>query len=479
MDIVEPLDVAAAPPSHQEAVGRWHWLREGARTLRLAAPRWPPVTDIHPAWPAVLVLLNVLVGGVVERGMLPGPAEFQVQALLVGWLPVALLAWVCHALRPAPVAQQPPSAAQLFSLLSAQGLWMQVIWGVVFVGLVRSGRADPLGPLVWWLLAVSATVSLLVVQGVVLYRVSVGRRRTFLVALLLLSLVDAWALVHQPLRLWLPATPAQAEERPALPMTPAALERQIGLLPERAAALQPQRPGTVDLYTITFAPYGEEDVFRRESEMVGEVLAQRFDAQGRQLQLLNHPATALQSPWATPENLRRAIQAAATRMDRDEDVLFLHLTSHGAQDGRLAAELWPLQLDELTPQQLRRWLDEAGVRWRVISISACYSGSWLDALSDAGTLVMTAADAQHTSYGCGRLSELTFFGRAVFDEQLRHHTHSFEQAHAAARPVIARREREAGKDDGYSNPQIRVGASIRERLALLQRRLAGTAAPGP
>ena len=29
-------------------------------------------------------------------------------------------------------------------------------------------------------------------------------------------------------------------------------------------------------------------------------------------------------------------------------------------------------------------------------------------------LVMTAADAQHTSYGCGNSSELTFFGKAVF-----------------------------------------------------------------
>ena len=69
---------------------------------------------------------------------------------------------------------------------------------------------------------------------------------------------------------------------------------------------------------------------------------------------------------------------------------------------------------------------------------------------------MTAADAQHTSYGCGKRSKLTFFGRALFDEQLRT-THSFEQAFAAAVPVIRQREIEAGKDDGFSNPQISVG----------------------
>jgi hypothetical protein len=121
----------------------------------------------------------------------------------------------------------------------------------------------------------------------------------------------------------------------------------------------------------------------------------------------------------------------------------------------------------MTPELLKRWLDEAGVRWRVISVSACYSGSWIAPLAGDGTLVMTAADAEHTSYGCGRRSELTFFGRAMYEEALRK-TWSFAEAHAAARKVIEVREQEAGKSDGYSNPQISEGAGIREVLQRLQ-----------
>jgi hypothetical protein len=83
---------------------------------------------------------------------------------------------------------------------------------------------------------------------------------------------------------------------------------------------------------------------------------------------------------------------------------------------------------------------------------------------------MTAADAEHTSYGCGHKSELTFFGRAMYGEQLRT-THSFEVAHAQARKVIEQREKEAGKTDGYSNPQIAVGEAIRPKLAALAARL--------
>ena len=106
-----------------------------------------------------------------------------------------------------------------------------------------------------------------------------------------------------------------------------------------------------------------------------------------------------------------------------------------------------------------------------MSISACYSGSWIAPLADDDALLMTAADAEHTSYGCGRLSPLTFFGRAMYDELLRTQTRSFTEAHAKARELILQREQEAGKDDGYSNPQISVGSRIAPMLEALRQRL--------
>jgi hypothetical protein len=68
------------------------------------------------------------------------------------------------------------------------------------------------------------------------------------------------------------------------------------------------------------------------------------------------------------------------------------------------------------------------------------------------------------------LSELTYFGRAMFDEQLRK-TRSFEEAFANAVPLIKQREIVAGKDDGFSNPQISVGPGIRPLLKSLEQRL--------
>ena len=77
----------------------------------------------------------------------------------------------------------------------------------------------------------------------------------------------------------------------------------------------------------------------------------------------------------------------------------------------------------------------------------------------------------------GVTSNPTIFQKAisagdVYDEQLRSSTRSFEAAHAAARKVIEQREQEAGKTDGYSNPQIAVGTEIKARLAELEARLA-------
>lgn len=253
-------------------------------------------------------------------------------------------------------------------------------------------------------------------------------------------------------------------------MSQEVFETQQAVWKSAVAGLRPQRRGVRDVYGIVFAPYGSEDVFKRESTLATEVLKQRFDADGRVLQLLNHAETTKTLPWATPENLRRAIQAVAARMDRQEDVLVLYLTSHGASSFALAAQHWPLEVSAVTPAQLRQALDEAGIRNRVIAISACYSGGWIAPLATDSTLVMTAADATHASYGCGRRSELTFFGRAMWDEQLRK-THSFEQAFAAAVPVIRQREIEGEKPDGFSNPQIRVGDAIKPVLADLAKRL--------
>ncbi|MCU7374792.1 C13 family peptidase [Paucibacter sp. O1-1] len=455
----EQQPAAAAPGS----LGLW-W-RQGLRSALFRRPDWRGLRAT-PTRTALLLLSLLAVQLLAERLYIAGPASFYWPALWEGWIGTLVLAWACWWLRP---RSEEGSSAALFSLLIALALPITLITSLVLVPAVRLNWHQQLGPWGWWGLWGAATLWLVAAQWLLLWRSDTTAWRRW-PAGLLVAAAAALPLWVQPSAHWY--AEAIVDERPArLRLTQELLELQPALLERRLQALQAGRSGEVELYSITFAPYAPEDVFRNESALVDGLMQDRFGAQGRSLQLVNHPGTALEHPWATALNLQRAIRQMAALMNRDEDILFIHLTSHGAQDGKLAASLDPLALDEVTPQMLKTWLDEAGIRWRLLSVSACYSGSWIAPLAGPGSLVMSAADAEHTSYGCGKGSELTFFGRAMYAEQLRLHTLSFEAAHAAARPIIDAREQEAGKTDGYSNPQISVGEGARRQVALLVERL--------
>jgi Peptidase C13 family len=462
-------------PSDTEWAALTAWWRQGLRSTFLLRPRWDHL-QATPRRVAMLVLVALLACLAVERSFVDGEAIFYWPGLFIGWVGWAITAWVCWMLLPHSidrVPDEPATAAALFAMFAAQAMPLALVCGLIFVPLIRT---EYLGLLPAWPWIPAAAVAMVIgwqvaAQSALVWHSGTHRLGSSVGACALLT-ASLLLQVLSPLHHWYADTTQSSRSDALEPirLTQELLEIQPQILQERLRDIGTGRRGVIDMYSITFAPYATEDVFRRESEMVATVMQERFAGAGKTIQLVNHRDTVRDWPWATPLNLKRAIDRMAEVMDRDEDVLFIHLTSHGARDGELAADFWPLHVNAVTPQKLKQWLDEAGIRHRVISVSACYSGSWIEPLADAGSLVMTSADATHTSYGCGRGSELTFFGRAMFDEELRH-TGSFEKAHAAARTTIERREREAGKSDGYSNPQIRTGDEIRDRLARMNTQL--------
>lgn len=463
-----PLPTAAALDAPRPRGGNG-WLRQGARVLAFRAPRWDGLAA-RPLTVALLVLAGYLLGFAVQRALMDGEPQPHWPGFLEGWAGVAMTAWLCWI---AARSRAELPAAALFALCCAASLVFGLIAGAGLLVLrAASGPGDAwAAELQWaaWLMPVSWAG---LAQMLLFWRVTrPGLVRAAVLLLAPLPLVlNAWL---APAVFWWPEaaaeTPAEASDS-GLVLTDEVVGAQPELLARALQSLRPPQPGRVNLYGLTYAPYASEDVFMRESAVVAKTMREHFGAEGRFVELVVNPATTLSLPWATPRNLRQAIQRMAAVMDRDRDVLFLHLTSHGGADGQLASDTAPLQTGTMTPGRLKRWLDDAGVRWRVISVSACYSGSWIAPLAGDGTLVMTAADADHTSYGCGKRSELTFFGRAMYEEELRR-TRSFAEAHAVARKVIGQREQDAGKSDGYSNPQISEGKAIREVLARLARDL--------
>ncbi|MCB5191316.1 C13 family peptidase [Methylobacillus arboreus] len=411
---------------------------------------------------AITTAASILMG----RLVIIGPAEFFPKALLWGWLVVLLLLWLCWYLSDhARERGLPVQAAALFAIGTGQAFALDVLSTLIYIVLIQPQGLD--GSIWHWGLYIGVTMWAALAFWLLLTRATQVRGRLILLAGIFAF--GAPLIVHfaQAPMYWLPQEEESASLEDSLQLSQEKLETQLQLAGKQRAALKPERPGVVDLFSISYAPYGDDEVFLRESSMVNAVIEERFDAAGHMQELVNHPATVESLPWASLENLERAINRAADLMNTEEDVLLVYLTSHGAQNGELSATLWPLEMNMLTPQTLNLWLDKAGIKHRVIVVSACYSGSWIAPLQNDNTLIMTAADATHTSFGCGSGSDLTFFGRAVFDEALRE-TYSFEEAFQRAAPVIREREEKAGKPDGFSNPQIYVGEKIRPVLQALQ-----------
>jgi hypothetical protein len=240
------------------------------------------------------------------------------------------------------------------------------------------------------------------------------------------------------------------------------------LLEQALARLKPGTKGVEDLYFIGFAGYGSQDVFMKETEVIERLFRKRFDTTGRSLVMVNNPATVLKYPVASATALERALRRVGEVMDRDEDILFLYLTSHGSKDHLLSADSWPLELRDIDPAMLKRMLDKAGIRWRVITISACYSGGFIEPLKDERTLVITASDATSNSFGCSSESDFTWFSKAFFDEELRR-SHSFTTAFRRAEISIQQREKRENVEP--SHPRISLGSAIQPRLLRLEKRL--------
>ena len=224
------------------------------------------------------------------------------------------------------------------------------------------------------------------------------------------------------------------------------------------AQLAPQRPGVIDLYALVVAGDGSEDVFRREADAVREVLEQRLGARGS-VALVNHRSAA--RPQATLKSIELALNAMAKLMDRDEDILFVHLTSHGGQNHVLALIHPAAELYGVSPKYLRALLDRAGVRHRVLVISGCYTGGFIPELATDETMILTAANSVRASYGCGNDSQITEYSRALYLKALQQ-TRSLREAAGIAVQLVHEDER-AGKIE-HSYPQVRSGAAIEKHL---------------
>ena len=205
---------------------------------------------------------------------------------------------------------------------------------------------------------------------------------------------------------------------------------------------------------VSFGLFGDQGVFKSEATGAAKVVAGRFETGPIDVEYNSRKGGP-----ATIEGLARSLQAAASRLDADKDVLFLILTSHGSPDG-LAITAGRLE-QTLTPARLADMLASTGVRHKVVVISACYSGVFIPRLASPDVLVITAADANHPSFGCEDKARWTYFGDAFFNVALRRAA-SLQDAYLNARTLV--RKRELREHFEPSNPLMAGGENVQPLL---------------
>jgi len=222
--------------------------------------------------------------------------------------------------------------------------------------------------------------------------------------------------------------------------------------------------GVPETYFVGFASSAKEDVFENEVKHIGSLFRDQLGAEGRTVLLVNSRNTMDELPLANGPNLESVLKGIARKMG-PEDLLFLHMTSHGSKEHKFSVLFESMRLNDLSAKRIGEIVNGAGLPWRVVVVSACFSGGYIEELKSPQAMVITAASADRTSFGCENGREYTYFGAAYYRDSLT--DGDFRAAFERAVPLV--REREESNGYKHSDPQIWVGEEIVDKLPLVVR----------
>ena len=171
----------------------------------------------------------------------------------------------------------------------------------------------------------------------------------------------------------------------------------------------------------------------------------------------NYITARRQYPIADDARIATLVRTAAMRAG-PADIVVVHISTHGGP-GLLASRIGNQPTTAMTARSLAQRLAPLTGHDTVVIVSACYSGSLINALRGPDRIVIAAARADRSSFGCAAGAKHTFFGSAELEAFAEPHR-SLQQAFDAMRGDVARMEREQDYKPP-SEPQIWVGSNVR------------------
>jgi hypothetical protein len=216
------------------------------------------------------------------------------------------------------------------------------------------------------------------------------------------------------------------------------------------------------VFFLGFAGVASQRVFAEEIKLGARIVARRFNVQDRQLLLMNDRRDLTAFPIATVTSLSYGLKLIGQKMNPARDILFLALSSHGSADPELSVINGALDLQQVTGEDLSAALQASGIKRRIIIISACHAAAFIPPLQNPDTIIITAAAADKTSFGCSDDRDLTYFGEAFYRDALRN-AQTLQDAFKQAKAAIALRE--AQEHQKASDPQAYFGQELERVLA--------------
>ena len=228
------------------------------------------------------------------------------------------------------------------------------------------------------------------------------------------------------------------------------------------------------MYFLGVAGYGAQAVFRREVLFAKDYFDKSLNTSGRSIVLINDKQKVDKHPLATKTSISRTLHGLSEKMDPEQDILFVYLSSHGSKSHEFSLNQPGLKIGDLSAQSFAKMIEDVPVKWKVIIVSACYSGGFIPLSENNSTLIMTASAADKKSFGCSDENHFTYFGEAFFKDSLPT-AGSFVDAFSKATAIIAKKE--SGNGYELSEPQISKPDTIVSHLSAWWATRASVVAP--
>ena len=212
------------------------------------------------------------------------------------------------------------------------------------------------------------------------------------------------------------------------------------------------------------AQHSQSLVFQRDILLMQQSL-QAFQASTVSILLSNQLETQqLRYPFATVPNLDRVFKQLSAWSHAHPMQLTIFISTHGLPDV-LSVNIANQYFPPLRTAPLKAWLDQLHPRTRVtLLLSACYSGSFVDALQGPNRMVLSASAADRNSFGCRYNEKNTWFIGQLLGPRFAPQS-TWDDVFTAMRTGVEQQEL-AERMSPPSNPQIRSAENLRKmRLA--------------